>query len=99
MLPSNNLKFVCLNICWAVNHVKIDRHKNWIYFLMEVTLVCTPKIVNVCKALFTGPHQNLEYLFIGYNFRKNWKMANKFWYVFEIHRFPLHMKKLLLYHM
>ena len=33
---------------------------------MEVTLVCTPKIVNVCYILFTGPHQNLEYLFTSY---------------------------------
>ena len=41
---------------------------------------------------FTGPHQNLEYLFIDYNFLKTRTIAKKFWYVFELHRFVLHMK-------
>ena len=59
---------------------------------MEVTLVYTPKIVNVRSIFFTGPHQNHECLFIGYNFRKKFTMAKKSWYIFELHRFALHMK-------
>ena len=47
---------------WAIHHVKMDQlSQNLVIFFMEVTLVCTPKIVNVCLILFTGPCQNLEY--------------------------------------
>ena len=59
---------------------------------MEVILVCAPKVLNVCKILFTVPHQNLECLFIGYNFRNNKTVARKFSYVFELHRFALYIK-------
>ena len=96
VLPSDNLKFICLSVLifvWAVNNVKINQLLQKLdKFFIEVTLVCTPKFVNVYQILFTGLHRNIEYLFIGYNFFKNWKMAKKFWYVFEIHRFALHMK-------
>ena len=68
VLPSNNLKFVYLSVLifvWAVNYLKIDQLSQKLdMFFMEVTLACTPKIVNVCQLLFTGPHQNIEYLFI-----------------------------------
>ena len=82
VLPSDNLKFVCLSILIfvrAVNHVKIDQLSQKLNtFFMEVTLVCTPKIVNIFSTLFTGPHQNVEYSFIGYNFSKNRTVARKF---------------------
>ena len=59
---------VCLSVLIfvrAVNHVKIDQVSQKLdMFFMEVTLICTPKIVNVCYILFTGPYQNLEYLSI-----------------------------------
>ena len=49
---------------WAVN-VKTDQLSQKLdMFFMGVSLVCTPKTVNICEILFTGPHLNIECLFI-----------------------------------
>ena len=43
-----------------------------------------PHVVNLSVFQFN--------ILFGYNFRKNRTMARKSWYVFELHRFALHMK-------
>ena len=42
-----------------------------------------PRVVNLSVCLFN--------ILFGYNFRKNRTMARKFWLVFQLHRFALHM--------
>ena len=59
--------------------------KTWTSWWSRSKNFLNPHEVNFSACLFN--------ILFGYNFRKNRTMARKFWYIFELHRFVLYMKK------
>ena len=59
--------------------------KIWALWWSRFKNFLNPHWVNLSVCLFN--------ILFGYNFRKNRTMTMKFWYVFELHKFALYMKK------
>ena len=69
------------------------QHTSFLLLLLEISQLhgCSilknfliPRVVTLSVCLFNILHS--------YNFRKNKTMLRKFWHIFELHRFTLHMK-------